>query len=523
MANYYGQIKKMKTAKIGTIMPWAGDGNFGTLPSNVPIGWILCDGKVYQANRYPLLTSVLGNSYGGTVIDGSFPHYTGTIKIPNLTGKVMMDLEASMLFDNRYNAGQTDAYQKLSDAAGQPLVVDDGLTKTIPTLISADTNLVFTLESDLVFNGKLTGANNTPNISVTDPSFTATVYTIGRKLGINHTGSHTHPGSYSTAVGGAAGPLLFSPDTFEVGGSGGAALNCPAVSWYQATLTNPDNATQWCAGSGLITYFDDTTLIETSQFNEFISTASYDYSQIPPSTAQPAVYEAISPFTNVFTAKPMTTHAMKAWEGYFPRPMEIFSNRNFFGYNTTFTGPTGIADDPEYLPATTIDIIISAGSSSFVIPAGTNIGQNLDKIRPFMLVTTVQVSGGPFFAPGTQIIAIERTAGTSPSDFEYTVELSNTISGAGTALKAVKFRNGTYPTTLNNPPSGQDPAGNTFISHNHGTFEVTMGEGLRGPTTHPVNDFNKGDVVPESINGALNILANVANPSQNIVYIIRAY
>ena len=104
MAQTYGQIKKMKTAKIGTIMPWAGDGNTGTLLSNVPRGWILCDGKVYQANRYPLLSSILGNSYGGTNITGEFPHYSGTIKIPNLTGRAMMDLEPSMLFNQKYNA-----------------------------------------------------------------------------------------------------------------------------------------------------------------------------------------------------------------------------------------------------------------------------------------------------------------------------------------------------------------------------------------------------------------------------------
>ena len=92
MAQNYGSIKSMKTAKIGTIMLWAGDGNDGDLLSNVPTGWILCDGRVYPGSRYPLLTSVLGNSYGGTPLTGDFPHYVGTIKLPDITGRCMMDL-----------------------------------------------------------------------------------------------------------------------------------------------------------------------------------------------------------------------------------------------------------------------------------------------------------------------------------------------------------------------------------------------------------------------------------------------
>ena len=152
MSQNYGSIKSMKTAKIGTVMIWSGDGNEGDLLSNVPLGWILCDGRVYQANRYPLLTSVIGNSYGGTAISGDFPHYSGTIKVPDITGRCMMDLEPAMLADVRYQQGQTDVFSKLAS-----LVVDDGLTVSIPTLISADTDLAFNVASNLLFVGKMTG------------------------------------------------------------------------------------------------------------------------------------------------------------------------------------------------------------------------------------------------------------------------------------------------------------------------------------------------------------------------------
>ena len=78
------------------------------------------------------MSSILGNSYGGTNISGEFPHYSGTIKIPDLTGRVMMDLEPSMLFQAKYQQGQSDAYLKLVDSNNQSLVVDDGLSKSIP-------------------------------------------------------------------------------------------------------------------------------------------------------------------------------------------------------------------------------------------------------------------------------------------------------------------------------------------------------------------------------------------------------
>ena len=44
MAVKYDSIKTMRAAKIGTIMPWGGDGGTGFLESNIPKGWITCKG-----------------------------------------------------------------------------------------------------------------------------------------------------------------------------------------------------------------------------------------------------------------------------------------------------------------------------------------------------------------------------------------------------------------------------------------------------------------------------------------------
>ena len=74
MAAYYSSIKSMRTAKVGTILPWGGDGNEGFLSSNLPKGWIICDGTTHPAKDYPLLASVIGDTYGGSMLDLSLIH-----------------------------------------------------------------------------------------------------------------------------------------------------------------------------------------------------------------------------------------------------------------------------------------------------------------------------------------------------------------------------------------------------------------------------------------------------------------
>jgi len=519
MAQTYGQIKQMKTAKIGTIMIWSGNASGGTLIDNVPHGWLVCNGRNYPADRYPLLTSILGNSYGGQDVTGTFPHYNGTITVPDITGRVMMDLEPSDLLLAEYNAGQIDAYAKLVDAEGESLIVGDGLEKSIPTLLSADTDLVFTVDVDIPFVGKMTNGPAGGNIQVSAPAFTTTAYMYARKLGINHMPYHRHPGAYEKALSGGPQPELFSPRTVSVGGNKSVGGSCGTVGWYAATLDNVNEAPTWCNGAGLITYFDENTLVETFQFSQFTDP---NLNQTPPQSPDSVVYQSPSSYTSSFSAVPKTTHAQKAWMGMFPRPQEFTSRRNYFGFNGV-VGPTGLGDDPEGSNFRLITLDVNGGANFINLPAGTNIGADYDWVVPNMLVES-DASGAVQVAPGTQILSVTRTGGNSPDDYEYTVELDRTILGGGTATLNVRFRHGTYPTTMNTIPQGQNPGSSSFSSHNHGSFEIIMEKGtLQGPTTHPVNDISKGDVQPETIQAALNILANVSAPSQNFVFIIRAF
>lgn len=104
----------MKTARVGTIIPWGGDGQEGFTAANIPKGWKVCDGKELDAVDYPLLVSEIGNTYGGT-ITGDFPSYGGTFVLPNITNRAMIDLEKSYLGDPKYQFGQNDANTVIGD------------------------------------------------------------------------------------------------------------------------------------------------------------------------------------------------------------------------------------------------------------------------------------------------------------------------------------------------------------------------------------------------------------------------
>lgn len=528
MAVNYSLIKFMRVAKIGTIMPWTGDGNEGFALSNIPKGWILCDGKLQNAARYPLLASELGNTYGGSGFGGEFPEYTGSFRVPNMTLKMPIDLEPEYLLETAYQYGQTDAYQKLITDTfdGDPLIGDFGLTYPIQTTISANTDIDFTVDPSLVMVGKMT------NISIGSPDFSATVYTINRKLSINHTPSHSHPGTYAKATAQFSGPMLFEPSNITTGGP--VAGSCGNFGYSECQLTNADTAPSWQQGRAIATYYGDETheftLPTTDRFYNFEGGSYWNNvpaDSWPPAGRHPSGIQSASDldyqfngsaFTTTFDVTPKKTHQQPAWSGVFPKPLEVANRRNYFG-------PV-LGYDPETSPAFTVSgVTIAANATSISLPAGANIGAayELDSVVPFMWIY-VPSNATASIAPGTQILAISRE-GTSSANYVYTLELSQPcVNPAQLTGQTISFKHGTFPTTLNNQTSQLDPNNTSFLGHNHGSFDIQMGKGsLSGPATHPVNNISLGDVAPESIDDALNIIADIAMPALVVTFIIKAY
>jgi hypothetical protein len=187
---FYQSLKTAKAAAMGTIMPWTGG------LSDIPEGWILCNGGTVAAKDYPLLAKSIGDSYNESATSdfgGSFPNYAGSITIPNLNNKNLMDIETSY-----FGAGGTgNAADSDSTATSliQPLIgthSDNG----VETIINdALTDVVFELNDTTGYSGKITG-------NVIEPGFgIKTIYIGPRKLGRDHIKSHNHSGSFETLAG----------------------------------------------------------------------------------------------------------------------------------------------------------------------------------------------------------------------------------------------------------------------------------------------------------------------------------
>ena len=99
MSKNYGNIKTMKAAAIGTIIPWTG----GT--TEIPKGWLECDGSSISAVKYPLLAQAIGNTYGGTTFSGNFPNYSGNIVLPRITTRPLVDLDVGYFGSGATSSG----------------------------------------------------------------------------------------------------------------------------------------------------------------------------------------------------------------------------------------------------------------------------------------------------------------------------------------------------------------------------------------------------------------------------------
>lgn len=589
-------------------MPWGGDGSTGFSPSNIPKGWIVCDGSSLSASRYPLLASIIGDSYGGTNFSGQFPEYNGRFRVPNISARVLMDLEPSMLNEPKYLYNQYDAKNALGD-----LVKDDGFTTPINTLVLSESDIVFSLSpidagiinavdnigavaaarkpgtygpiaaiggtgegalftvvvadagggvggavtisidsggqgyrdndvltffdvllgnggappltfqvnngspvltTDLTFSGKMT------DITVSNPDFNTSIYSVPRKLGINHMPAHPHPSTYPYAQATSTGPMEFRPSSMVTGGS--VSGECDGYGYVDCTLSNLSTSPTWQDGYVLATYFGDeaaeNTMPTTDRFLYFPPTGDYDYSKVPSDSATERVINGTT-YTSTFSDIPNKNHQQDAWTGMFPKPSATHGNRrNYFGTSTLTTNPPA---NPEQVPAFEVSgVPMEPGVTKLRLPVGTDLGTAFDEIVPFMWVS----GSGTGIQSGTQVLNIVRASGTTVATYVYEIEISNVTADTASGTETLTFRHGTYPTTINNVNDALDPTNNSFTSHGHGTFDIAMTRGtLNPPPTFPVNNVAINNVTPESLENALNIVINTSAPSVNITYIMRAY
>lgn len=185
---FYQETRTAKAAAIGTIMPWTGG------VSSVPKGWILCNGDQLLARSYPLLSRAIGDTYNADISDfgGAFPNYAGSITLPLLNNKALMDIEPSYFGSGSGSTGSAIEADPTAGAQITPLIgsnTDNGI-RTIFNDVTTD--VIFTLNERSGFAGKLSG--NT----IFGGEAAKTVYIAPRKLSRDHLPAHNHSGRYET-------------------------------------------------------------------------------------------------------------------------------------------------------------------------------------------------------------------------------------------------------------------------------------------------------------------------------------
>lgn len=194
---FYQSLKTAKAAAMGTIMPWTGG------ISEIPDGWILCNGGTVRARQFPLLAKAVGDSYNESSFSdfgGSFPNYSGNITIPNLNDKNLIDIESEYFGTGSGSTGNPEDQDSIAASLIQPLIginADNGVEVIVNDAL---TDVVFELNDTLGYSGKITG-------NTIEPGFgSKTVYVGARKLGRDHIKSHRHSGTYESLAG-AGSPL----------------------------------------------------------------------------------------------------------------------------------------------------------------------------------------------------------------------------------------------------------------------------------------------------------------------------
>ena len=580
MAVYYDSVKSMQSAKIGTILPWGGDGGGGNLASNIPKGWIVCDGKVKDAKEYPMLASVIGDTYGGDMTTGTpaFPYENSnaTFFTPNLSGSALIDLEPYHLNDSDYQFGQTDAKDilKNEDTTPKDLVKDLGQTTLIKSDWNATADIDFTLNLSGNLYFKFTG------IKLATPDFGETIYTIPRKLGLNHTPPHGHTDTLPSTNYRGSGAMTFRTDRGVEMKNSANSQNCDDCN-NNVTPVECENAddspTQWDQGRCEITFhgaeaYED-TLPRMEFTGEYISDGSNSTANPSPNywatvpagadnwnthhegTARASDskdtrgsgHKAIAYNQNVYQigetgqiqdTEPVSSHATKCYTGMFPRPIEDQGRPNFLGYTdlttTGNTSPTqgGISDHPEAMQAFEVTgVAVSSGSDNFTLPLGTDLRRTYgaspnqwyqwDKITPLMYVTTKAAKEKyKYFLEGTQVQKVIQEGSL------YKIYVSRNIQHTGTV--DLKFRYATYGMSLNTNKANKDPLNPSFVSHTHDSFEIaqtggSITDGTKEMTTYTANNASGSSLQADSIEDALNIVCDTTQPSLTCTFLIKAY
>lgn len=170
MTQYYNNQKSMKGACIGTIIPWTGS------LTDIPRGWLLCNGTYENQADYPELYAIIGTTYGSGV---------GVFRLPQIGNRTLADIKNDTTY---IGSGLPSALTSLIGNEGSNNTSNTE-TSNIDLNVNIDNNA-----ATGGYNAVLTGVN--PN----NPAYFSSFKTTERKLGDLHMASHSHEGEYQSVT-----------------------------------------------------------------------------------------------------------------------------------------------------------------------------------------------------------------------------------------------------------------------------------------------------------------------------------
>lgn len=516
MASYYETNKKMRAAQIGTIVPWTGSA------TDKPDGWLECNGQTLEAVDYPVLASVIGNTYGPTngLNSRTYGNYIlgDQFRLPQLNGRVLTDYEPAYVNVPSLQMGQTFA----SGAVGGINIiqgeVDITRSATNPQIVvSGSANLQYTP------NG---GAGTGLELSVS----------------CNSAGRASIDNVLDVGSGYAIG------DTFTIPAAlfSGTEDVVIEIQWTLPSVA--DVITPTAAGSTpLIAGYGDTntpsvTYNARADINFVVADSSNLTAQIRNFSVNPPSY-----FKSFYTiARKLSKDHM---------PSHRHANPSGLGGYSTADPDAGFV---EGFQCPNVVVAVEGNQKQKVLAPGA--GGDIDVVLPGVLYVTsfetdktLRATFQPVFSNHNSVgagLGVDQPVwsgpiprpmgatwnGTANSECNYRESTSEQLLqnaknwyGNQTASQVANAPLAeTYPTALNTLK--EDHTQQT--SHNHFSFELVMNAGfLRPPTIVPVNNIqidsnltgNPTNVALQNLPGALNITVDVKTPSLSMIYLIRAY
>ena len=513
MASNYETQRKMRAAQVGTIMPWVGDN------ASKPDGWLECNGQTIEATDYPILASVIGNTYGPSngLNNRTYPNYLlgDQFRLPALNGRVLTDYESSLVNVTNLQMGQTYP----SGAVGGLIILEGetDITRTSQTInVTSNT-------TQLVLGTGVTGVGLQLTVDCDINGRVAVSNIVNKGSGFATGNKLTIPAS------------VFS-------GNDDIVLQVAWVLPSVADVLTPTGAgtTQLIDGDGS-TVSPPTALNATADLNFVVTDSQNMTAQIRNFSVNPPAY----------------------FKSYYSIPRKLSKDHmpahRHSGPDGTGAGYSLASPDAGYVEGFQCPVVqaaVEGNQKERRLAAGA--GGDIDSVNPgTMLVTyfeegvtlvpTIQATKNNVAVVGQHIGMPAWTGpipralnGTFPNECNYRESSQSGFFankknwyGNQTAdqINQAAGVSQTYPTTLNH--TKEEMTGNDSInSHNHYSFEIVMNAGyVRPPTIVPVDNIQvqsnltgaPTNVGVQNIPSALNINVDVKTPALSMMYLIRAY